>query len=64
MYKFAASHPGMVDNALLLAGLLLLALVVFYLWPQVSMAWRDMKVSWNADPMVGTRYARSHLDRI
>jgi len=64
MYKFAAIHQGLVENALLLAGLILLAFVVFYLWPQVYKAWSDMRASWDEDPMVGTRFARSYLDRI
>jgi hypothetical protein len=64
MYKFVVTHPGLVENVALLAAVLLLAFVVFYLWPQVSKAWRDLRASWNVDPMVGTRYARSYLDRI
>ena len=64
MYKFAAAHPGMVDNTLLLAGLILLAFVVFCLGPWIRRTFRDLRASWNVDPMVGTRYARHYLDRI
>jgi hypothetical protein len=64
MYKFAATHQGLVENTMLLAGLVLLALVVFYLWPQITRAFRDLRISWNTDPMTGTRYARDYLDRI